>query len=443
MSSKSADHSSLQAGAAQVDISPDKSQFLWGYPHVARMSTGIHDPIFASALYLRDGATSVIFIACDVLFISKDLAHRARRRIQELTGVSASRIVVSATHTHSAPKTQDTLSQYFDTVVPPADPNYVLKLEDGIVAAAVIAWQNDTPAEAAFVEADAQGIGTNRHDPAGASDLRVPVLMLRRVEGGHPIAMMLTVCMHPTVLHEDSTLVSSDFPGAAREYLKKSYPNCPVIYQTGASGNQSPRHVTRGNTFEEAERLGVILGKAVEAELTKAVFLKDLPLRFSTTEIDLPERPLLSIEDASAGLQQAKDRFEGLKKANADRSEVRSAECDWFGAEKTFTLAQAAEEGKVREALAAILPAEIQVIAIGDWTYVTWPGETFVEIGLEIRNARPNTVVVTMANGELHGYLVTQEAVDRKWYEAGSALLASPVGGECLVRATRAMLETL
>ena len=438
MSSKSAVSSRLQAGAAQVDISPDTSQFLWGYPHVARMSTGIHDPIFASALFLRDGATSVIFIACDVLFISKDLALRARRRIQELTGVFVSRIVVSATHTHSAPKTQNTLSQYFDTVVPPADSAYVQRLE-----AAVLAWQNDTPAEAAFVEADAQGIGTNRHDPAGASDLRVPVLMLRRVEGGHPIAMMLTVCMHPTVLHEDSTLVSSDFPGAAREYLKKSYPNCPVIYQTGASGNQSPRHVTRGNTFEEAERLGVILGKAVESELTKAVFLKDLPLRALTTEIDLPERPLLSIGEASAGLQQAKDRFEGLKKANADRSEIRSAECDWFGAEKTFTLAQAAEEGKVREALAAILPAEIQVIAIGDWTYVTWPGETFVEIGLEIRNARPHTVVVTMANGELHGYLVTQEAVDRKCYEAGNALLASPAGGDCLVRATRAMLETL
>ena len=83
------------------------------------------------------------------------------------------------------------------------------------------------------------------------------------------------------------------------------------------------------------------------------------------------------------------------------------------------------------------------MIAIGDWTYVTWPGEMFVEIGLEIRNSRPHTVVVTMANGELHGYLVTQEAVDRKCYEAGNALLASPAGGEYLVRATRAMLETL
>jgi len=47
MSSKLPVSSSLQAGAAQVDISPETSQFLWGYPHVARMSTGIHDPIFA------------------------------------------------------------------------------------------------------------------------------------------------------------------------------------------------------------------------------------------------------------------------------------------------------------------------------------------------------------------------------------------------------------
>jgi len=35
---------SLQAGAASVDVSPAGSQFLWGYPHVRRYSTGVHDP---------------------------------------------------------------------------------------------------------------------------------------------------------------------------------------------------------------------------------------------------------------------------------------------------------------------------------------------------------------------------------------------------------------
>ena len=68
--------------------------------------------------------------------------------------------------------------------------------------------------------------------------------------------------MHPTVLHEDSTLVSGDFPAMTRQYLQEHVlgADCPVLYHTGPSGNQSPRHVTRANTFDEAERLGGLLG---------------------------------------------------------------------------------------------------------------------------------------------------------------------------------------
>ena len=40
-----------RAGAAQVDVTPDSPQFLYGYPHCERISTGVHDPLLASALY--------------------------------------------------------------------------------------------------------------------------------------------------------------------------------------------------------------------------------------------------------------------------------------------------------------------------------------------------------------------------------------------------------
>ena len=51
----------LRAGAAAADISPLGSQFLFGYPHVERYSTGIHDPLLSSALYLSDGQRKVMF----------------------------------------------------------------------------------------------------------------------------------------------------------------------------------------------------------------------------------------------------------------------------------------------------------------------------------------------------------------------------------------------
>ena len=41
----------LKAGAATVDITPVDSQFLSGYPHVERYSTGVHDPLIGSSLF--------------------------------------------------------------------------------------------------------------------------------------------------------------------------------------------------------------------------------------------------------------------------------------------------------------------------------------------------------------------------------------------------------
>jgi hypothetical protein len=45
----------LRAGAAVTDLTPAGSVFLFGYPHVPRWSTGVHDPLECAALYLRDG----------------------------------------------------------------------------------------------------------------------------------------------------------------------------------------------------------------------------------------------------------------------------------------------------------------------------------------------------------------------------------------------------
>jgi hypothetical protein len=57
---------SLRAGVAVRDISPRKPMFLVGYPHVQRISTGLHDPLLASALHLSDGATYLLLIGVDI-----------------------------------------------------------------------------------------------------------------------------------------------------------------------------------------------------------------------------------------------------------------------------------------------------------------------------------------------------------------------------------------
>ena len=431
----------LYAGAATADITPDDSQFLYGYPHVPRYSTGVHDPLLASALYVSDGATAVAMVATDVIFVPKALAGRARQRIAAVTGVPASHVMITATHTHSGPITVSYISNEADAVVPAPDPRFLQQLEDGIVAAARDAHAAARPAQIGLAVADGSAVGGNRRDPTGPSNPRVPVLVVRAADGA-PIAAMLVCSMHPTVLHEDSTLISGDFPAMMRQYLQRTVLHgCPVVCHTGPCGNQSPRRAARANTFAEAQRLGEALGASVAAAIETIRYEDQIAVSCRQAFVDLPLREFPTEAEAEAGLRLAKERFEQLRRNGAEHGAVRTAECDWFGAEETLALARAARSGKLQTAAAECMPAEIQVICLGRWAFVGWQGEVFVEFALEVRRNHTDAYVISLANGELQGYLVTAEAVNEHGYEASNALFRSPNSGGLLVQRTLDLLR--
>jgi hypothetical protein len=432
----------LNAGSAAVDVSPRTPQFLFGYPHVSRMSTGVHDPLLSSALYLSDGRTELVVVASDVFSIGKEMVQRVRERITRMTGIPAAHIMVTATHTHSGPIVVRMINSEADPIVPAADPAYVRQLEDGIVEAATRAHGQAQPAEIGLAVADGSGVGTNRHDPAGPADPQVPVLIARNPKTGSYIAAMVVSSMHPTVLHEDSTLVSGDFPGMARQYLQEQAwgRQCPVVWLTGPCGDQSPRHVTRGNTFEEARRLGAILGQSMARDTASIEYRPDVTLAVETSLVDLPRRDLPSVASAREIVEQAAAHLAGLQSSAALRAAVRTAECDLFGAEETLCLAMAAADGRLEAVAGSVMPAEIMAVRVGPWSFVGWPGETYVEFALAVKTHRPNCFVVSLANGELQGYLVTREAVRQNTYEALNAIFASPASGDLLVRKTFELL---
>jgi neutral ceramidase len=432
---------SLLAGAAVVNITPVESVFLFGYPHVPRMSTGVHDPLTCTALYLRSGADAALFLAHDLIFFPRAFVVDVRRRIHAACGVPEHAILVSATHTHSGPVVADQVSNAADSVVPRADRRYLQWLADRIVEAASQAVQNAEPAEIGVTIAHATGVGSNRHDPAGPADPDVPILLVRSLRSQQPLACLLVHAMHPTIMHEDSTLISGDLPHFTRAWLlAHALPaSCAVLYLQGASGNQSPRHTARENTFAEAQRLGELLGRAIAAALPALTFRSGAAIHVAQRMLELEPRQFPSIAAADGAVEVARARFAQLKKDGASRQALRTAECDMFGAEETAELARVAANGALRAALAACLPAEIQLIEIGPWRFVAWPGEFFVEYGLEVKAGAADTFLVTLANGELQGYIATEDADRRGYYEARNAVFAA-ANGRRFVEATLALL---
>jgi hypothetical protein len=136
--------------------------------------------------------------------------------------------------------------------------------------------------------------------------------------------------------------------------------------------------------------------------------------------IDLPRRPIPTLESAHKALQQSIQVFKRIQEQKASPQEIRTAECDIFGAEETLTLARAAEENRLEAIYQSCLPAEIQLVQIGPWNLFAWPGEFFVEYALAVKKQCKNTFVISLANGELQGYIVTPEAVENGYYEAAT-----------------------
>lgn len=419
---------SLRAGAARREITPSEPVLLCGYPHVVRQSTGVHDPLWAAALYLEHDGHAVVLGALDVLMLNRDAALRLRRRVAERLGVPEAHVLISCTHTHSAPVTARYYPFAGDPAWPDPDPAYLEFCEEQMLEAAVAARRGAQPAELGWTTADARGVGGNRQDPKGPSDPEVGVLAVRA--SGRMLAVAMIYSMHPTVLHEDSTLVSGDFPAFARSVI----PAEVVLYHTGPCGDQSPRFFIQGNTWAEAERLGHQLGRAVVSRLGGVRYDNQPVLWGALRAVQLPGRAWPTLAEAKAQLAERRAQWEQLKAGGADRGRVRTAEVAMFGAEATLKLARF----DVEAIRAGVMPAEVQVLRIGEACVVGLPGEVFVEYALEIkRRARVKTFVVAYANGELQGYIVTPGATG---YEAGSSLFA-PEAGNVLVETALDMIR--
>lgn len=438
---------SLMAGAAAVDFSPPAGTPLFGYPHVERLATGLHDPLLASALVLRRGTVTQVQVALDLLMLEPPFARELRHRVAAAVGTDEHLVFITCTHTHSGPVCATIAAWAGDVAAPPPNAQILEMVARAAVAAATGAVADLRPAAAAWTTARVDGVGGNRHDPAAVTDPEVGILAIRSVDDGALLAVSTVYGMHPTVLHEDSTRVSADFPHYARAALRERFgTGLVVVYHNGPCGNQSPRHAVRAQTFAEAERLGRRLGSvvadAIVARSTDA-FDPDPVLAGAVRTFQPHRRDLPALSEAEQALADARTGYERLRAAGAAHADMRTAECAVFGAEGLAHLVRAHEAGALDRLLAAYAPFEAQGLRIGDAGVIGLPGELFAEFGLQIKQAAPGRICVTaFTNGHLQGYITTPEAAAGNGYEAAGAVYDCRTGAT-MVRTARALARDL
>ncbi|ASO04630.1 neutral/alkaline non-lysosomal ceramidase N-terminal domain-containing protein [Arenibacter algicola] len=421
----------LFAGAAIIDVTPQKPMFLHGYPNVGRTSEGTNDPLYASALIMDNGEDQIGFCAVDVIFVSKEITYRVREYVQQSIGIKGENLMISASHTHSGPVTVTDI--FYDPMVPEADPAYVQFLVDKISKVFMEAFKNKKRSKIAITTVDGTGVGGNRHSKTGAIDPEVPIVVLKDFDTDHIFALSVVHCMHPTVLHEDSKLFSADFPGYTRKYIsEKLGGDVVLLYQTGPSGNQSPRHFIDSNTFSEASRLGYMLGQRIVEgvrKLNRSDYQDCLSLHIRKSQLDLPRKKFMALADAETKVAFVKNKLDTMRLKGEPAAEIRTVECDWFGAEENLKLAKMFSAGELEKVYKALLPIEINSIALGEVHFVFLPGELFVEYSLAIKkNASRSVFVSSLSNGVLAGYIVSEEAEKEGGYEASNSIFPAEAG---------------
>lgn len=435
----------LKAGMARADITPPQGLELAGYPHYPRYNKGFHDPLYAACMYLENDGVAVAMVTLDILFFSKKHVIETRRRIEEKCGLAGKNVMFSCSHTHSGPWAAGRLDIESLEAGKEQPHEYVESLIETIVDTVCSAKEDAFPASFASgvaVCGAESGVGGNRRLPGGPHDPLVSVMAIKD-EQEVVRGIMVNYTLHPTFIHEWSEVCTADYPAYLKMELEEQEPGCLVGFSQGCSGNQSSRYYRQGESYDEAERVGRILGKAAHTVIEKAEWTTELPIKIASTDMEIKLRDFGTEEELRAQVAHDEKVYKELYAKYGD-SKVRDEYYLWqnanlklLGSEDQLGYVLMQKKGTKIELLEDEGPAEIQVFTLGGTCVIGFPGEAFVEFGLYLKAAAGYGVVIVneLTNGCLPGYMYTPESIVTGGYETDTSMLSETFGCDLVNKA--------
>ncbi|PWT70158.1 MAG: hypothetical protein C5B59_21155 [Bacteroidetes bacterium] len=363
-------------GVSQINITPDQPVIMSGYDARKTPSTGVHDSLWASALFFSSGQNKALLISADMIGFPFAFVDTAKSMISAKTGLPSDHIMLIATHDHGGPAIHA-----YERELPPANENYIQTLREKLVTLAVDAMSNPQPffmgmgkgkcnmninRRAVFADG---GVWLGRN-PDGVCDHELDVVKFVD-QKNNLIAVLVNWPCHGTTMGQENYQVTGDWPASTARYIKKlAGKNIVVAVTAGASANINPIYGP-GNDFNEDEAMGYHAGNEVWKIIDQ----------IKTT-------PVTSVKFVNSGLT-----FPG-KKAWTDQFPQTSVPTG------------------------SSVDIRLTGLKLGDVVLCGISGELMTEMGLEVKKESPfaNTIVITHCNG-LAGYICTDRSFTEGGYE--------------------------
>jgi hypothetical protein len=401
----------FRAGAFAMDVTPTNFPVIVNGGFLSQTADKANDRLHVRWLVLDDGRTRVALGVLDTCVIPGEFADAVRTKAAQVTGIPAERIMISATHTHSAPSLMRCLGTE-------ADPHYPAFARPRIVEGLQRAVNQLAPAQVGWAVAQAPKhtntrvwirrpdkmltdpfgeltVRANMHpghqnpDTIGPSGLSDPALTLLAVRSpnGTPIAVLANYSMH----YFGATAVSADYYGLFAEKLG------PLIDATGSafvgimsqgtSGDQHwmdygqpKREVAIATYADELARIAAEAYRTISFHDWVPLVMREKALRLATRQPN---------EQRLAWARDLVNRMNGQPPKS--QPEVYAREQLWLKENPTRVV-------------------KLQALRVGELGIAIWPCEVFAISGLKIKAQSPlqPTMNIELANGE-EGYIPPPE----------------------------------
>ena len=410
----------LQAGAATIDVTPPQFPVLVNGGMFANRATKSTSPLHARAIVLDDGREQLAIVVVDSCMLPRLLLDDVKDLIARRSKIRTDRILISATHTHTAPAAMGCLGT-------DADPGYVPFLKHQLAEVVLAALANREPAKVGWAVKDAAAYtavrrwiirpdriendpfgnptvranmhaGRNWDNVTGESGPKDPELSMISVQAldGRPIALLANFSMH---YFSGVTPLNADYFGLFCEGVQRRLgkPTGPrerpfvALMSHGCSGDIWRRDYTK--PADSKDHL-ISIDKYTEGLIDLVIDAYQTIEHRSDLDLAMAERRM-----TLAYRVPDKQRLEWAKRIVAAMGDRPPKTTEEVYAREQIILSQ-------RKSTEIV----VQALRIGSIAIATTPNETYALTGLKLKRQSPlpQTMVIELANGG-DGYIPPPE----------------------------------
>jgi len=389
----------LRVGYARVDVTPTEFPVIVNCGFLERSAAKAQMPLYASALVLDDGKTRLSIAIVDSCMLPRELLDEAKELASSKTAIPVNRMLIAATHSHSAPAAMACLGS-------DAQPGYHAFLVPRIAQAIADAGARLQPAIAGFASIDdfkhthnrrwiyrsdkmltdpfgLRSVRANMHPgyqnpdaigPSGPVDPQLSVVAFATPDR-RPIALLANYSQH----YFGAPPLHPDYAGL---FVDK-FSDFPAIFSQGTSGDLMWMDYSQPKPSTTLDEYATGVAESARGAFRKIQYSAGTTLAMAETIVAFRRRT--PDPQRVAWAREVLAKMGNRKPAN--QPEVYAREAVLLHEEPYRQL-------------------KLQAVRIGDTAIAAFPNEVFAITGLRLKALSPlaNTFNIELANGA-EGYI--------------------------------------